>query len=153
MRQTQDSDFRYLWAAYRLGLWRDIMDDQLSQDAFYQRALEIIAFADYDWILEARQAEGMRPVGLVLAAAMLDGRRIEPHVDWFPWATPRNKFETMALFLRDVSKRFKILGYIEEQDRAFWDRMRQYRLLRHGCKVIDHFSRGEHALFFYTVGP
>ena len=152
-RPIEDSDFRYLWAAYRLGLWRDNLDGELSRDAFLQRTLEIISATDYDWIVVARQAEGMRPVGLVLAAAMADGRRIEPHIDWFPWATPRNKLEGSAAFLRQVSKQFKILVYVREAERGFWDRLKQYRLLRSGCKVIDHFSRGKHAFFFYTVGP
>jgi len=148
-----DSDLRYLWAAYRLGFWYEMLDEDMTQDAFKERAMELLASVDYDWIIEARHGEGMRPVGIILAAQLMDGRRIEPHVDWFPWATPRNMFEGAAAFLREVSKRFKILVYVEERERAFWERLKQYRLLRHGCKVIDHFSRGEHAFFFYTAGP
>jgi len=152
VRQTQDSDLRYLWAAYRLGFWADDVDAELSKEAFQEKVIETLARADYDWIVEARQNDNMRPVGVILAHALPDGRRIEPHVDWFPWATPRNKLEGLAAFLREVSKRFKILVYVEEREQNFWERLKQYRLLRHGCKVIDHFDRGEHAFFFYTVG-
>lgn len=152
MRQVQDSDLGYLWAAYRLGMWDDYLPPVLSQSMFEARIIEMIAHADYDWIIEAKSDDGVRPVGLVLAQAMLDGRRIEPHVDWFPWATPRNRFEGVAAYLREVGKRFKIVLYVPESDQAFWERVKMYRLLRHGCKVIDHFDRGEHAYLFYTVG-
>jgi hypothetical protein len=152
IRQTQDSDLRYLWAAYRLGFWADAIDAELSQKAFEQKVYETLGMADYDWIVDARQGDNIRPVGLILAHALPDGRRIEPHVDWFPWATPRNKLEGLAAYLRDVGKRFKILVYVEQAEQNFWERLKQYRLLRHGCKIIDYFDRGEHAFFFYTVG-
>ncbi len=142
----------FLWAAYRMGLWDDHMPPDMSQPMFEARIIEMISVADFDWIVEARSGDGVRPVGLILAQAFLDGRRIEPHIDWFPWATPRNRFEGIAAYLREVGKRFKILIYIEEREQAFWERLKMYRLLRHGCKVIDHYGRGEHAYFFYTVG-
>ena len=142
----------FLWAAYRLGTWDDHIPPELPQTMFESRIIEFLARADYDWIVEARNGDGVRPVGIILAQAMLDGRRIEPHIEWFPWATPRNRFEGIAAYLREVGKRFKILVYTEESEQAFWERLKMYRLLRHGCKVIDHFDRGEHAYFFYTVG-
>src|SRR3990167_7912305 len=66
VRQTLDSDMRWLWAAYQLGMWRDLMDSGLPQPAFAEKALEVIATASYDWVLEAKGIEGMRPVGLIL---------------------------------------------------------------------------------------
>lgn len=131
------------------------MDSGLTKDAFEERMLEIIASADHDWILEARGVEGNRPVGIVLGTSLANGRAIEPFVDWFPWASTRNQLEGTAAFLKLVSKRFKIFVFAEESATPFWQKIirLQHGLIRRGCKVIDHFSRGEHAMMYYTNGP
>lgn len=134
-------------------MWRDYFDDDLSEVAFTNKVMEFLGIADLDWIVEARHKEGIRPVGLVLAYAMLDGRRIEPHIDWFPWATPRNKLEGMAAYLRDVSKQYKILVYVKTDETLMWERLTKYRILCRACKIRDHYSRGEHAMHYYTAGP
>ena len=150
---VMDSDMRWFWAAYRRGWLRELIDEGLSKDGFAERMIEIIGAVDYDWIIEARGTEGIRPVGLVLAHSFPDGRIVVPHVDWFPWATSRNIMEGSAVYLREVNKRFKIFIYSDEQSEPFWHRMVQYRILRRGCKVIDHFSRGDFSMFYYTRGP
>lgn len=144
---------RWLWAAYQMGTWRELMDEELSQRAFTERMKELIADVDQDWILEARGESGNRPVGLVLATSLASGRSIEPFVQWFPWATTRNQMEGTAAFLREVSKRFKIFVFAEEKSGDFWQKFIHYGMIRRGCKVMDHFSRGEHAMMYYTAGP
>lgn len=131
------------------------MDGDLSVPAFEEKLGELILAAELDWIVEAPTPDndGMRPVGLILAHACKDGRRIEPHIDWFPWASPRNKFEGIAAFLREVSRQYKILIYVEADQSKFWERLKNYRILVRGCRILDHYSRGEHAMFYYTVGP
>src|SRR3990167_4406600 len=113
VRQTLDSDMRWLWAAYQLGMWRELMDSGLTQPAFTDRALEVIAAASYDWMLEAKGEEGVRPVALILANKV--GRGLEPYVEWFPWATARNKLEATAVFLKEIAKQHKIFVFAEEQ--------------------------------------
>ena len=144
---------RWLWAAYRSGMWRDVFDSGLSQMAFVERIMDFIGAAEMDWIIDARGHEGIRPVGLVMGNWIMPGRILHPHVDWFPWATPRNKMEGIAAFLRETSKRYKLFVYAADEAIPFYTRMTQYRILRRGCKVLDHFSMREHSMFFYTVGP
>lgn len=144
---------RWLWAAYRMGLWRELMDVGLTQSAFSDRMTEIISTANYDWIMEARGEEGNRPVGLIMATSLANGRAIEPFVEWFPWATTRNQVEATAVFLKVVSKRFKIFVFAHESAGPFWEKFIRHRMIRRGCKVIDHFARGEHATMYYTIGP
>jgi len=134
-------------------MWRDMIDDELTQAAFVERMVEIISGAAYDWIIEARGNEGIRPIGLVLANVMLAGRGIDPHVDWFPWATARNKFEGSAAFLREVHKQHKIFIFSDKESKPFWTRMCQYRILCKGCNVRDCYVRGETSTMYYTVGP
>lgn len=142
---------RWLWASYQMGAWADGINANLSQAAFAEKMIELIGMAAHDWMLEARNEGGMRPVGIILASNF--GRGIEPFVQWFPWATPRNKIETTAMFLREVSSRFKIFVCAEESALKFWGAFTSYGLIRRGCKVLDYFSKGEHAMMFYTVGP
>jgi hypothetical protein len=141
---------RWLWAAYQLGMWRDLMDSGLTQPAFADRALEVIAAASYDWMLEAKGEEGVRPVALILANKV--GRGLEPYVEWFPWASARNKLECTAVFLKEIAKQHKIFVFAEEKSEGFWVKFIRYGMIRRGCKVLDYFSRGEHAMLYYTVG-
>lgn len=133
-----------------MGTWREIMDAELPQKAFAEKMLEMIASCPYDWILEAKGKEGIRPVGLVLGQNV--GRGIEPFVEWFPWATKRNQIEAAAAFLKEISPRFKIFVFADEPEDKFWGRFVRRGMIRRGCKVVDYFSRGEHALMFYTAG-
>ena len=132
-------------------MWRESLSGNLSQEGFEERILEIISAAPYDWILEAQGDDGIHPVGIILGQKL--GTGIEPFVQWFPWATNRNQMEATAVFLKEISKQFRIFVFAEEDATKFWNRFVQYGMVRRGCKVIDYFSRGEHAMFFYTTGP
>lgn len=141
----------WFWAAYQKGAWRELIDTGLPQSLFRERILEILATAPYDWVLEAKGDEGIRPVGVVLG--FIVGRAVEPGIVWFPWATTRNQIEAAAAFLRDVSKVHKIMVFAKEPAMKFWDKFTQRRMIRRGCKVIDYFSPREHAMLYYTTGP
>jgi len=156
IRLTQDSDMRWLWAAYQMGMWREKLSGHLSQDGFEEKFYEIAGKVAHDWILEAPGDDGLQPVGLILAQRVVTGKNvdrsvIEPFVEWFPWATPRNQIEATAAFLKYISKEFKIFVFAEEDATNFWLLFKRYGIVRQGCKVIDYFSRGKHAMFFYTV--
>lgn len=140
---------RWLWAAYEMGMWRENFSGHLSQDAFQQRFYELAGNAAHDWILEAQGDDGLQPVGLILAQNL--GTGIEPLVEWFPWATNRNQIEATAVFLKEISKQFKIFVFAGEDTIKFWSLFKRNGMVRQGCKVIDYFSRGEHAMLFYTV--
>ena len=144
-----DSDWRWLWAAYGMGMWREMMSGNLNREGFEERMLEIMGAVPYDWILEAQSGDGLRPVGLILGKEV--GNGVEPFVEWFPWATSRNQIEATAAYLKEVSKQLKIFVFAEESANRFWSHFVHYGLVRRGCKVIDYFSRGEHAMMFYTV--
>lgn len=151
IRNVNDSDMRWLFAAYQLGMWRDVLSGDLPAKGFADKIMEIIAAAPYEWIVEAPGTDGVRPVALILGKKL--GTGIEPFVEWFPWATNRNQMEATAVFLKEVSKQFKIFVFAAEHALPFWTRFVRYGMVRRGCKVIDYFSRGEHAMLFYTTKP
>ena len=139
-----------------MGMWREELSGHLSQDGFMEKFLEIASKASYDWILEAPGDDGLQPVGLILARRVVTGESldqeiIEPFVEWFPWATNRNRLEATAVFLREIPKQFKVFVFAAEGAVSFWGRFVRYGMVRRGCKVVDYFSRGEHAMLFYTV--
>lgn len=149
VRQLRDSDWRFMWAGYEMGMWRDNIPMNLPFSAFQEIMLELLGEAVSDWIVESRFQEGIAPIGFFIAQSR--GEAIEPYVEWFPWATARNKIECAVAFLKEVSKQQKLIIFSREDYAGFWSRMVQYGVARRGCKVIDYFSRGEHALMFYTV--
>ena len=147
---------RWLWAAYEMGMWRETLSGHLSQNGFEERFYEIAGKAEYDWILEAQGDDGLQPVGLILGQRVVTGKNvdrriIEPFVEWFPWATPRNQIEATAAFLKYISKELKIFVFASEDAIRFWNLFARLGMVRRGCKVIDYFSRGEHAMLYYTV--
>lgn len=141
----------WFWAAYQMGGWRDVMDGGLPQTLFRERLMEIMSEAPFDWVLEAKGEDGVRPVALILGFVV--GRGVEPGVQWFPWATPRNQIEATAVFLKEISKVHKLMVFADESAVRFWGKFCQYRMIRRGCKVLDYFSTGEHAMLYYTPGP
>lgn len=153
VRETIEDDFRWLWAAYKLGTWHDLLNEGLSREVFREAVVELVSQVQFDWILAVPMETGLRPVGMVFADPRFGGNAIEPHVEWFPWATPRNKLECAIQFLKQIGKDVKIMLYIEEQDDTFWHRVWQYKVLKKACKIHDCYGRGKNAVMYYTPGP
>ena len=130
-------------------MWRDVMAGNLTPQGFEEKALEFLASYSYDWIVEAQGPDGVRPVCIFLAQNV--GNGIEPFVQWLPWATRRNRVEAISVFLKEISKQTKIFIFASDDKLKFWSRMVPYGLVRRGCKVIDYFAKGTHAMMFYTV--
>ena len=143
----------WLWAAYKKGLWTDMLPENASKDNFEDCVVDILSKVDLDWIFEVHTQDGMRPVGIVGADFRFEGHAIEPHVDWFPWATPRNKIESIVNFLTEIGKQYKIFVYSTAVDLPFWERIHKYKVLVKGCKITDCCGRGEDAMMYYTPGP
>ena len=135
-----------------MGCWQDVFED-LNKDEFQEQIIRWLETVDREWILEAEYEGKVRPVGLVLAEYRAGGRGIEPHVDWFPWATPRIKLEASAHYFREIRREFKVFVYSTAADEPFWQRLRRHRLIQFACKIPDYFSPGEDAIMFCTQGP
>lgn len=97
IRPAVYEDLRWFWAAAR----RDGFTG--TQDEFTAQAESLLAEADKIWLVEDKNAqfkEGAGPVGVFLAN--FDGWSLIPHVEWFPWATPRNKLRCTVGFLQSM---------------------------------------------------
>ncbi len=134
-------------------MWQDYFLEKLTQSEFRAAIIHWLETVDLDWIVEAKFEGKIRPVGIILAEYRIGGRAIEPHIEWFPWASPRAKFECGAHWLRNVRKEYKVFVYSRDEDTGFFDRMKRHRLLQRGCKIPDFYQPGEDAMLYYTQGP
>lgn len=150
-----EDDFPWLWAAYRMGAFREAIEDGLTKEEFTERFLQLMEYLDDERVLHAPNDNAPTdepvPVGLVVIHGK--GKVIEPHVEWLPWATKRNKLETMLAFLREIGKTRKVFAFVSPDARPFYLQMCRYGVLTSGCKILDYFGKGKHVYFFYTRGP
>ena len=114
-------DKQWLWAAYRHG--KGGFEDQtfpegLSQQEFDRIANEALQSMDYPYILKAHMPErGVTPVGF--ARIDIVRHHVEPHIYWFWWATPRNKYEATFKFFDKLSEDAPFVIAVELGSEAF----------------------------------
>ena len=141
---------KWLWASYQMGVWADLFPENLSREEFRDKVWEILSMVDLEWMLEVKSENGLRPIGVVFAEYRFAGHGIEPHVEWFPWATPRNKLESAVAFLKEVGKQHKVFLYIRDEDLRLWEHVWSYKVLKKACNISDCYGRGVKATMFYT---
>ncbi|MEE9158905.1 MAG: hypothetical protein V3U60_11025 [Gammaproteobacteria bacterium] len=152
-RPIDDGDMRWLWAAYQMGTWNDVLTEGLSRDEFSTTVVDLLGAVHHDWMVEVPAGKGLRPIGVITAMDRFAGHGIEPHVDWFPWASTRNKLEVSVQFLLKIGHDVKIHLYIREEDQKFWHRVWQYKVIKNGCKISGCYGVGHDAIYYNTPGP
>jgi len=131
-RPFSDSDVKWLWAAYRMDGLANFPEgmDQASFIEFVVQATAVqqnqggqVLMLDAQ-IFEKQQRFG--PVGL--ASIRYDGNEARPFVDWFPWASRRNKIECGVKLLNDLNKQKLVLFHTGES--VLIGHLARYGLLR-----------------------
>lgn len=99
-------DVKILWVAHKhspfLGLPQDI-----PQDQFVMEILRVSEMAEFYVVDDSNQEYSGRGV-IALIAAKNDGWKIEPHVEFFPWATKRNVLRTCVAFFQMIRNSRKV---------------------------------------------
>lgn len=94
-------DMAVLWAAYLRGGFD--LGDGLTQEEF-EREVELLLNTAYNFVVVEdfnSIANGdMAPICVI--QEKFDGWMVEPHIEWFPWATKRNKLRTVVNYLRSL---------------------------------------------------
>ena len=96
-----------LYVAYKGGTFPEL-PAEMDRDKFIQAALERMAFWSDAIILEVK-----RPVGLVALQMLLN--HVYVRVFWFPWASKRNKLETMLRFILDYRDGLHLIGATQDE--------------------------------------
>ena len=99
-------DIRIIWVAHK-NKPIPFLSDVKTQDEFVTMMLDYSKRLPF-YVVEDRNSE-FKTTGLVaLIAAKEDGWRVEPHIEFFPWATKRNVLRTCISFFQMVRYSRKI---------------------------------------------
>ena len=154
-----ESHIRYCWAAYKKGAFGPQVQEGLSPEEFKgdlltRTAQNINAGGDLFTLL-AHTTKGILPVGIIsiaISEAPFTIRQISPHVVWMPWASGRNKLETILKFLVAAKEEGKPIITAREPDWNFFNRLCNYGVIRPVGKLRGHYSDGGDARLYEGVG-
>ena len=140
-------DMKFLWAAYKKNAFsEETLPKDLSQERFTQLIESIFNIMSEVFILESETKRGKMPIGIITTTKV--SSRTEPNVDWFPWASNRNKIEATAYFLTKMRKR-SMLIWANDDTLRFFTRIAQYGALRRIGKATK-FLDGKDIMIFQT---
>ena len=145
---------KWAWAAYSKGAFKNLPDfaDDLDTRDFEKMLLENFLPYEAVYTLTAPTARGAdTPVGFV-GAYMRTGI-MEPHVQWYPWASLRNRLEAMVNFINEMRREVWMQFIVPQHDRLFFDIMTSegYGILWRIGPIFDHpFLRGEPGMMYQS---
>lgn len=140
------ADIRWMWAAAK----RAGFEGEAPE--FTEQIEPLLAQADRLYMLEDRNGEfakGAGPVGMVLAN--YDGWALVPHVEWFPWATSRNRLRCTVGFLQSMryTQGIGVIKVFSDAEHADWfKRLKRYLPISLGGKVPFGRADGEEFIFY-----
>lgn len=119
-------DVKYVWAAYKKGLLKDVSETfaepTLGADEFTEafKALFGTTYASC-WMLFADTSSGRHAVGMVLAFWSHPNPRFAPfqiiaHMVHFPWASKRNWIESVVNFFAKIRSTIPTVAYATKPD-------------------------------------
>lgn len=112
----------YLWAAYRMGVWDEVFKPNLTQEEFTN------AVAQTSEVFNLMVIVSEKPISLV--SIKQDTVAVQPNIEWFPWASNRNKVEgvvKLILYLRDISP---VILWSKDESRKFFTHISKYGIMR-----------------------
>jgi len=127
-------DYKWAWAAYKLGAFGPI--PQADTETFTQQLDEYLALHDIAFIVSAKTKKGHIPVGLVV------GKYMGPilylgDTTWFPWASPRNKMETITHLLNDLRRQYIVMFFCHITDKDFYVNIAKTGVIRRVGTIHD----------------
>lgn len=134
-RPIEDEDVPYVGVAYRRGALKGILPDGMSADEFKDSFVRLI-LERYEaaWTLFAETKRGVVPVGLAVGFWLHPrAPRLVMVLDalvWFPWASRRNKVESIVGFLDAMRREMPMIGYARGQDKGFMEMLAKHGLGR-----------------------
>lgn len=99
------------------------------------------------WTFIASTPRGAIPVGMVTASISPAGNAMEPHVLWFPQASPRNRIECALKWIIDMKAKYALFLWCKERDWKFYDHLGKYGAVRCVGKYRNFPGGGDAFLF------
>lgn len=102
---------------------------EISPEEFHEKTMEYIStHCDYAWVLKANSEKGFIPVGFMYGIECDKYINIIS-IDWFDWASVRNKLETVLKFIV-VNQKSRVFARLSDKDeKRFHQRLCQYGVL------------------------
>lgn len=151
MRPAEQADLKWVMAS-RAYAGEDVDEFMAEFERHVASYQEMVILEDYN----GKFGDGYGPVGMV--GAITNGYLYEPHVDWFSWATPKNKIRTAVMFFQ--KNRWRGIGVIRvhalQAATAFYRRLAKYVPLYYVGKIPggDALGRGDDFIFYMKCrGP
>lgn len=96
----------------------------------------------------ASTSRGKIPVCVVVAA--IKKHIMEPHVIWFPWASPRNKIEADVAFFQKFRDQYMMMIHSPKEAWEFHDHICRYGVIRRIGYVAHWFDWDKPAMVFQS---
>jgi len=142
-------DVGILWTAHQAKKFhsydKDIIQEEFAKEfENLSKEKEIFMIEDYN--------PGYKEYGpIAVTAVESDGWKIEPHVEFFKWATPKNILRSTVSFLQMM--RYKRIGVVEirrlESSKTLFDHCVNYGVLYFSGKIVGGDPRGTE--YIYSV--
>lgn len=135
---------KYLWAAYRVGSWSDKDFDQtMDKETFTDFVIEANKVTPL-MVIVAPTQNGIIPTGLVTYKIDDVMGAIEPHLEWFKWATRRNKIEGTVRGILSLKEKAPLIIKTSIKNAEFYTHISRYGILR---RVGNFYGEQTHAIF------
>jgi hypothetical protein len=113
-----------LWAAYKKDVFSKVFKEGLSAKEFSDIVMEYFSTAyTHAWVF------GEKPLGIAFGINI--GRFVYLcSMNWFPWATKRQRIEHMVGFLNGIRKELYCVWDCEEKDKRFYEYIARHGIIR-----------------------
>ena len=161
-RPFTSDDIRFLYPAYKLGdlasLGESFHDGEMAPEEF-RDSLEQELIESYHgaWTLIAETSRGFLPVGVVLGFYSHHNPDKAPFmilgdILWMPWASPRNKVETMVGFFNAMRAEIPMVEYANMETKPFFEMIARHGIMRR-VGTSHNVYPGEPTAIFETRSP
>lgn len=142
------TDWEFLWAAYRMEFFSEWLPGDLTQFDFRDRIEELFRQHEF-YVFSGLRKGAVVPIGM--ATVDREFHRIEPQVDWFSWATPLNKLETMLRFIEDMRATNLVVFFADVETHKLCKHLARYGVLKGPKNVDNWFGFGHMAKFWQSI--
>jgi hypothetical protein len=150
IRRFELSDMWILWAAYKEGSF-PVMPEGMEKEAFYTEIRQRLNSYHQLMLVEddcKKFKDGRGPVCLI--GARTDGWKIEPHVEFFKWASKQNILRVNVRFFNWIRQNKEIGVCIVrslKHTTNLFHHVREYGVLNFVGKIPGGDSRGDEYIF------
>jgi hypothetical protein len=146
--ENYHKDIGILWVAYK-GKPFEWLKEGLSQEQFAS-AIETLSENEPLSVAEDRNRHFKNKGVVALITSPSDGWKVEPHMQFMPWATKRNILRVVVSYLQYVrhSKNFGVcVVHSMENSKRLFDKVCEYGVLHWVGKVVNGDHRGDDHLY------